>query len=220
MTRPVRVLIACERSGVLRDAFRDLGHEAWSSDLAGVEPGGRWKTYHLIGDCRLWLDGTRATGTAWDLLIAHPDCRYLCSSGLHWNTRRPGREASTRSALDFVRALMDAPIPHICIENPIGRIGTAIRPADQYVQPYEYGDDASKRTGLWLKNLPTLRADRRRYIEPRIVKGRPRWANQTDSGQNRLGPSDHRADDRARTYPGIASAMARQWSRYITEANR
>ena len=148
----------------------------------------------------------------WDLLIAHPPCTYLCSSGLHWNGRQPGREARTQAALDFVRLLMDAPVPRIAIENPVGRIGTAIRKADQYVQPYQFGDDASKRTGLWLKGLPLLDVPRsEQWIAPRFVNDRPRWSNQTDSGQNRLGPSPDRWRKRSQTYPGIARAMAEQW---------
>lgn len=144
-------------------------------------------------------------------MVSHPPCQFLSSSGLHWN-KRPGyewREEKTGLALAFVVLLMNANIPRICIENPVGRIGTVIRPATQYVQPYEFGHDASKRTGLWLQNLPPLRPTK--YIAPRIVGGRRRWANQTDSGQNRLPPSETRAFDRARTYQGIADAMAIQW---------
>lgn len=146
-------------------------------------------------------------------MIAHPDCTYLCSSGLHWNKRVPGRQAMTEKALDFVRELLDAPIPRIALENPVGCISTRIRPPDQFIQPYEYGHDASKRTGLWLKNLPLLQPTR--YVEPRIVNGRPRWGNQTDSGQNKLGPSEDRWKERARTYSGWAAAMADQWGQLL-----
>lgn len=145
----------------------------------------------------------------WDLMIAHPPCIYLCSSGLHWNKRRPEREKLTEEALDFVRLFFDSSIEKVCIENPIGRIGTAIRKADQVIQPYQYGHDASKRTALWLKNLPLLQPTA--LVLPRMVNGKLRWANQTDSGQNRLPPSDHRSMDRSRTYEGIAKAMADQW---------
>jgi hypothetical protein len=103
----------------------------------------------------------------------------------------------------------------LCLENPVGAISTAIRPADQYVQPYQFGDDASKKTGLWLIGLPALLIDPAARVPGRAVNGRERWANQTDSGQNRLGPSADRADLRAQTYPGIAAAMADQWVRYI-----
>lgn len=195
----MRVLIACEFSGTIRDAFLKRGHEAWSCDLLPTESPGQ----HYEGDVRDILDD------GWDLMIAHPDCTYLCSSGLHWNKRVPGREAKTQKALEFVRELMNAPIPRIAIENPTGKIGTAIRKADQYIQPYEYGHDASKRTGLWLKNLPLLKPTE--YVEPRIVGGKKRWGNQTDSGQNRLGPSEDRWKLRAATYEGWARAMAKQW---------
>lgn len=200
----MRVLVACECSGIVRDAFILSGHDAISCDVLPSElPGPHIQddVRHVLG-CGAWQ---------FDLMIAHPDCTYLCSSGLHWNKRVAGRGDKTEGALDFVRLLMAAPIPRIAIENPIGRINTAIRKPDQYIQPYEYGHDASKRTGLWLKNLDTLKPTK--YIEPRIVAGKPRWANQTDSGQNKLGPSDTRAMDRARTYPGIANAMAQQWGK-------
>jgi hypothetical protein len=112
--------------------------------------------------------------------------------------------------LGFVRLLLEAPVPRIAIENPVGRIGTAIRPADQYIQPYDFGEDASKRTGLWLKGLPKLVPTQR--VAGRMVGGKERWSNQTDSGQNRLGPSEDRWQQRSRTYAGIAMAMAEQWS--------
>ena len=147
----------------------------------------------------------------WDLMIAHPPCTYLTSSGLHWNKRVPGRAERTEQALHFVRQLMDAPIERIAIENPVGCIGTRIRSADQYIQPYQFGDDASKRTGLWLKNLPKLVARPEDRVPGRFVGGKERWGNQTDSGQNRLGPSADRWRERSRTYPGIANAMVEQW---------
>lgn len=110
---------------------------------------------------------------------------------------------------------MAAPVKAIAIENPVGKIGTAIRPPDQSVHPYDFGDDASKRTCLWLKGLPRLRATAR--VEPRLIDGRPRWGNQTDSGQNKLGPSEQRATNRSRTYQGIADAMAAQWGSFVRE---
>ena len=207
----MRVLIACEMSGIVRDAFIAAGHDAMSCDLLPTERPGP----HYQGDVRDVLSVGPMT-LPWDLMIAHPDCTYLCSSGLHWNKRVTGRDALTEQALDFVRMLMYAPIRHIAIENPIGRINTAIRPPDCYIQPYEYGHDASKRTGLWLKNLPPLRPTK--FIEPRIVDGKNRWANQCDSGQNKLGPSPDRWKDRARTYQGWADAMADQWSNLCQSA--
>lgn len=200
----MRVLVACECSGVVRDAFRRRGHEAFSNDLEGVEPEGEWPNYHLFGDALWFLD------QGWDLLIAHPPCTYLSVSGLHWNGRRPGRAEKTEEALEFVRKLLDAPIARIALENPIGCIGTRIRPASQIIQPHQFGEDASKATCLWLKGLPLLQPTK--HIPPRVVDGRKRWANQTDSGQNKLGPSEDRAKIRSITYRGIAEAMAQQWS--------
>lgn len=195
----MRVLIACEFSGTVRSAFEDLGHDAWSCDLLPSNTIGN----NYQGDVRDILDDE------WDLMIAHPPCTYLCSSGLHWNKRRPERVSLTEEALDFVRLLLDAPIPRIALENPVGCISTRIRPYDQAIQPYEYGHNASKKTCLWLKNLPPLRPTQ--FIEPRMVNGRPRWENQTDSGQNRLPPSQDRWAIRSETYQGIAEAMAAQW---------
>jgi len=196
----LRVLIGCEFSGIVREAFRALGHDAWSCDLLPAEDG---SAFHIQDDVIKHLcDG-------WDMAIFHPDCTYLCSSGMHWTTRGLRDPKLTEDALDFVRLLMAAPIHRIAIENPIGRINTAIRPPDCYIQPYEYGHDASKKTGLWLKNLPPLRPIK--LIDPRIVDGKRRWANQCDSGQNKLGPSDDRWKLRARTYQGWANAFADQW---------
>jgi hypothetical protein len=122
--------------------------------------------------------------------------------------------ALTTDALAFAQWLMDAPVDRICIENPAGLIGTAIRKADQYVQPYEYGHDASKRTGLWLKGLPLLTSDTSQHVAPRMFVGNKRWANQDwFSGQNRLHPSADRWAKRSATYKGIATAMAQQWGK-------
>jgi len=195
----MKVLIACEYSGRVRDAFIARGHDAVSCDLLPTDTPGP----HYIGNVQDIL------ADHWDMMIAHPPCTYLCSSGLHWNTRRPGRAQMTEDALDFVRMLMDAPIPRIAIENPTGCISTRIRKPDQMIHPYQYGHDASKKTCLWLKNLPLLRPTE--YVEPRIVDGKNRWANQTDSGQNRLTPSPDRWKIRSETYKGIARAMASQW---------
>ena len=239
----MRVLVACECSGVVRDAFAARGHDAWSCDLVPTETPGQ----HYIEDARVVI---RWGG--WDLLIAHPPCTYLCSSGLHWNQRRPGRDRLTEEALTFVRAIMSADVPRIAVENPVGRVGTAIRPADQYVHPFEHGHPESKRTGLWLKGLPLLRPTNvlrapcwvpcdcceelrcTRHgihasecacppveewdVDPYADGGR--WENQTPSGQSRLGPSADRARNRARTYPGIAAAMADQWGRDAEENGR
>lgn len=195
----MRVLIACEYSGAVRDAFRARGHDAMSCDLLPTDvPGPHYQgdVFDVIGD-------------GWDLMVAHPPCTYLSSSGLHWNGRVEGRAAKTEDALAFVRALLDAPIPRIAVENPVGCIGTRIRKADQTIQPHQFGDDASKATCLWLKGLPLLTPTA--HVPGRAVGGKSRWANQTDSGQNRLAPSADRWKLRSATFPGIAAAMADQW---------
>ena len=194
----LRVLVACEFSGIVREAFREKGHDAWSCDLIPSEMEGN----HIIGDVREVFE------LGWDLMIAHPPCTYLNSAGIHWNNRGRGWE-STEKALQFVRELLEAPIPRIALENPVGIISSRIRKPDQYIQPYDFGDDASKKTGLWLKNLPLLVPTER--VKGRIVNGKERWANQTDSGQNKLAPSESRWMDRSRTYSGIARAMSEQW---------
>ena len=206
----MRVLVACERFGAVREAFLERGHDAWSCDVMDDAAGSQ---YHFTDDVRHVID----YHGPWDMLIAFPPCTYLTSSGLHRNKNNPKRQKKTEEALAFVRFLLDADIPRIALENPVGRIGTAIRPASQYIQPYEFGEDASKRTGLWLKNLPPLqptkRVPGRLVVDPRNGKVVERWSNQTDSGQNRLGPSPDRAIIRGKTYPGIADAMANQWGR-------
>ena len=195
----MRVLIACEYSGAVRDAFRSAGHDAMSCDLLPSEVPGP----HYQGDVRDVL------GDGWDLMVAHPPCTHLSVSGMHW-TRRGLRDPQlTEDALDFVRLLLAAPIPRIALENPVSIISTRIRKPDQIVQPWQYGHDASKTTCLWLKNLPALQPTQ--IVEPRIVNGRRRWANQTDGGQNRLSPSPDRWKRRSATYAGIAGAMAAQW---------
>ena len=194
----MRVLIACEHSGTVRDAFAALGHDAVSCDLLPCESDGPGR--HIQGNV---LD---VLGMRWDLMVAHPPCTYLAGSGLHWNHRRPERAQLTEDALTFVRALLDAPIPRIALENPVGCISTRIRKPDQIIQPWMFGHDASKATCLWLKNLPCLAATN-------ILPGgrQARRANQTPSGQNKLGPSPDRWKLRSATYPGIAEAMASQW---------
>jgi hypothetical protein len=203
-------LIACEYSGATREAFRALGHHAVSCDLL---PSDDDSPHHYQGDV---FD---IIGDGWDIMVAHPPCTYLCSSGLHWNHRTPGRAEKTEEALQFVQRLLDAPIQNIALENPRGCIGTRIRPSSQTVQPYEFGDDASKATCFWLTGkLSPLVLDPALYIPGRVVgtdkRGRPvhRWANQTDSGQNRLPPTADRWKLRSTTYAGIANAMAAQWS--------
>jgi hypothetical protein len=195
----MRVLVACEYSGRVRDAFAASGHDAMSCDLLPTDVPGP----HYQGDVRDLLDD------GWDMMIAHPPCTYLCSSGLHWNKRRPERAQMTEDALEFVRLLLNAPINRIALENPVGCISTRIRKPDQTIQPWQFGHDASKATCLWLKNLPLLKPTF--LVEGRLVNGRRRWGNQTDSGQNCLPPSTDRWKARSETYQGIASAMVNQW---------
>ena len=152
----MNVLVACEFSGIVRDAFRKRGHSAWSCDLLPTDDASM-RRYHIQGDCLDAIrDGRPTDGASWDLVIAHPPCTYLCSSGLHWNKRVPGRAEKTEAALAFVRAILNADVPHIALENPVGCISTKIRKYDQKVQPWQFGHDASKGTCLWLKGLPPL----------------------------------------------------------------
>ena len=197
----MKVLIACESSGTVRDAFIRAGHDAMSCDMLPTEKTGP----HYQGDV---LD---VLGDGWDLLIGHPPCTYLSVSGMHWTTRGLRAPQLTEDALAFAWLLMDAPIARIAIENPVSIISSRIRKPDQIIQPYQFGHDASKKTCLWLKGLPPLRPTA--FVDPRIVDGKPRWANQTDSGQNKLPPSADRWRMRSKTYQGIADAMAAQWSR-------
>ena len=190
----MKILVACEFSGIVREAFAGLGHDAWSCDFLATEIPGQ----HIQGDVRDILSH------GWDLMIAHPPCTYLASSGLHWNTRRPERRPLTEEALAFVQVLLDAPINRIALENPIGCISTRIRKPDQIIQPWFFGDEESKTTCLWLKNLPPLMST--------MLIPRRRYLNQSPNGQNKLGPSPDRWKIRSRTYPGVADAMATQWN--------
>ena len=197
----MRILIACESSGAVRDAFIRAGHYAASCDLLPSES--------PLGD-HYQCDVTEILDHGWNLLIAHPPCTYLSVSGMHWTTRGLRDPKLTEDALDFVRLFMDAPIERIAIENPVSVISSRIRKPDQIIQPYQFGHDASKKTCLWLKGLPLLKPTQ--MVEPRIVGGKTRWGNQTDSGQNKLPPSKDRWKLRSKTYEGIADAMAAQWS--------
>jgi len=193
-----RALIACEFSGRVREAFACKGWDAWSCDLLPTEaPSAK----HYQGNVEDLLNDH------WDLLIAFPPCTYLCSSGMHWTTRGKRDPQLTEDALNFVHLLLNAPIHRIALENPIGCISTRIRKPDQIIQPYQFGHNASKKTCLWLKNLPKLRPTNTLSLPSSGV-----WGNQTPSGQNRLGPSPNRWKERSATYQGIADAMAEQWT--------
>lgn len=194
----MRILVACEYSGAVRDAFIAMGHDAVSCDLLPTETPGP----HYQGSVLDILDD------GWDMMIAFPPCTHLATSGARWfkEKREDGRQ---QQGIDFFMALATANIEKIAIENPIGIMSTQWRKPDQIVQPYEYGHDASKATCLWLKGLPSLVPTE--HVEPRIVDGKKRWANQTNSGQNVLGPSPDRWKVRSKTFQGIADAMAQQW---------
>jgi hypothetical protein len=202
----MRVLVACEFSGTVRNAFTALGHDAWSCDLLPTDQPGQ----HYQGSVAGLLESQH-----WDLMIAHPPCTYLSVSGMHWTTRGIRDPQLTEDALTFVQLLMKAPIKHIAIENPISVISSRIRKPDQIINPYEFGHDASKKTCLWLKNLPVLTPTK--LIAPRVVitpSGKPanRWGNQCSNyGQDKLPPSPDRWKIRSKTYQGIADAMAAQW---------
>lgn len=207
----MRVLIACEFSGVVRNAFVKAGHDAMSCDLLPTEqsrPDG-WDG-HYQGDIFELLANKQYQ---FDLMVAHPPCTYISNSGIHWNCRTKGRHLLTRHAIDFVERLWSSKIKRKVLENPRGCLGThsCLMRETQVIQPYQFGEDASKETCLWLEDTPPLIPTK--YIEPRMINGKPRWGNQTDSGQNKLPPSDTRAQERSRTYQGIADAMAEQWGK-------
>lgn len=197
----LRVLVACEYSGAVRDAFIALGHDAMSCDLLPTDVPGP----HHQGDVAELLS------QQWDILIAFPPCTYLCSSGMHWTVRGLRDPKLTEDALEFVRSLMGANVPHIALENPVGAISTRIRKPDCIIHPWQFGHPESKTTCLWLKNLPAL--------VPTNILTKPasgRWENQCANGsQNKLPPSPDRWKLRSKTYQGIAQAMAAQWSAFV-----
>lgn len=183
----MRVLVACEFSGIVRDAFRVRGHEAWSCDILPTEAPGP----HIQGDVLAVL------GEGWDLMVAHPPCTDLAVSGARWFTekRADGRQ---QRALAFVQALLDAPIPRIALENPVSIISSHIRKPEQIVQPWMFGHGETKATCLWLKGLVPL-------VPTDIVTGR-------EPRVHHMAPSPDRWAQRSRTLPGIAAAMAEQWA--------
>ena len=208
-------VILYARSGIMRSAFNTVG---WDAIEVDIEPG-QGEGLHWQGDVFAFME-TRLWTVA-DLVILHPVCTYASVSGLHWNNRVPGREACTLWTLDVNRRL-DERIrrdrKRAVKENPVGILSTRIAKATQTVQPYQFGDDASKRTCLWMYGgLPALEIPPRELwhpgrwtIDPRNGKRVQRWSNQTDSGQNRLGPSEERAGQRSESYPGICAALAMQ----------
>lgn len=184
----MKILIACEFSGTVREAFSKLGHDAWSCDILETEIPGN----HLQCDVREIL------GDGWDMMIAHPPCTHLAVSGARWFKDKKVEQAE---ALEFVRLLLDAPIERIALENPISIISSHIRKPDQIIQPWQFGHGETKATCLWLKNLPKLQPTN-------IVEGREQRIWKSPPGENRW-------KERSRTFEGIAQAMATQWGCFI-----
>lgn len=226
------ILVGCEESQAVCKAFRELGYEAYSCDLQ--ECSGGHPEWHFHMDVFKAIEGgllkTQAGNEVcidkWDMGVFFPDCTYLtCSAewaykdGPYHQKVKPGtlvgaeRIKAREEAADFFLKLFNSMIHFVAIENPVGVMSSRFRKPDQVIQPYYFGDNASKATCLWLKNLPVLKHTD--YCEPRIVNGKQRWSNQTDGGQNKLPPSKDRAKLRSKTYPGIAKQMAIQWSEYI-----
>lgn len=181
----MRILVACEFSGVVREAFRAVGHDAWSCDILPAEDGGP----HIRDDVRVALRPYE-----WDMMIAHPPCTHLAVSGARWFR---GKEREQAEALEFVRELLGAPVQRIMLENPISVISSKIRKPDQIIQPWQFGHGETKATCLWLKNLPLLKPTK-------IVDGRQPRVHFASPGPDRW-------KERSRTLPGIAAAMAEQW---------
>lgn len=194
----MKVLVACEFSGIVRDAFAARGHDAWSCDLLPTERPGQ----HIQGDV---LNALYAGG--WDLLIAHPECTYLCNSGVRWLSR-PGRWRLMESACAFFRLMLEAPVERIAVENPVMH-GHAKRlvgvQQTQVIQPWQFGDSERKATCLWLKNLPPLRPTEIVLPLGNSVHHEP--------------PGPDRKRNRSRTFRGIAQAMAHQWGALSTAKN-
>ena len=188
----LRVLVACEFSATVRDAFRARGFDAWSCDLLPTEGDPRW---HIQDDVFYAIEGGR-----WDLLICHPPCTHLSVSGArHFAAKQAS--GVQQEALAFVEDLLDAPIPHIALENPVSIISSRIRKPDQIVQPWQFGHGETKATCLWLKNLPRL-------VPTDVVAGR-------EARVHRMPPGPNRWKERSRTFAGIAAAMADQWGEFL-----
>ena len=194
----MKVLIACEYSGIVRDAFAAKGHDAWSCDILPTESPGN----HFQGDVLEHLD------KGWDLMIAHPPCTHLAVSGARWFTEGKKPWSLQEDALDFVRKLLDAPIDKIALENPVSVISTKIKKPNQIIQPFEYGHDVTKRTCLWLKNLPNLKPTK--IVKPDIVLVNGKKMSRMHYESFKL-PSKERSKVRSKFYTGIAQAMADQW---------
>ena len=186
----MRVLVACEFSGVVREAFRGRGHDAWSCDLLDSEIPGQ----HIRGDVRKILNGD------WDMMIAHPPCTYLCNGGNNWLNRKPEWRSRRIEALDFVRTLLGADIPKIALENPIGAINSQVRKPDQVLYAYMFGHPYSKDICFWLKNLPPLK--------PTLI-AQPPYKTFDFWSTNRY--LENGGSKKSITFKGLAEAMATQW---------
>ena len=204
------VLIACEESQAVTKAFRKLGHQAYSCDILPCSGG--HPEWHIQGDAI-----KEAYSRKYDLMVAHPPCTYLSVSGARWMYNKDGsinkdRLQKQNEALFFVKQLMDAPIKHIAIENPVSVISSQIRKPDDIVHPWMFGDEASKKTCLWLKNLPKLKAtnlvSKGEYVTFSSGKRMAKWYNEATGGKDR-------SKNRSKTFPGIAEAMAIQYSDYF-----
>ncbi len=180
----MKVLIACEFSGIVRDAFALRGHDAWSCDLLPTERPGQ----HIRGNVLTVINA------GWDLMIAHPPCTYLSASGARWWKKK---QTEQEEAVEFARLLLDCSIPKIALENPIGKLSTAIRKPDQIIHPWQFGHGETKATCLWLRGLPLLQPTR--IVEGRVAR------------IHHMVPSPSRWKERSRTYLGIADAIAEQW---------
>lgn len=195
----MRVLVACEESGVVRRAFREKGHDAYSCDILPARDG---SSFHY----ELPVEVLLREEPEWDLMIAHPPCTALCCTG---NRHYAGTEARER-AVEFFRMFLTSSIDKVCVENPVGVISTEIRPPDQYIHPWQFGYPTTKKTGLWLKGLPLLKETDIVPVDPPVVhkSGRrmSRWYYETG-----LLPKEERSRARSETFPGIAKAMAEQW---------
>lgn len=208
----LKVLVACEESQAVCKAFRELGHEAYSCDIQ--ECSGGHPEWHIQGDVLPLLN------EKWDLIIAHPPCTYLTLAGNKWfkpefEKRFPERKKQRQEAIDFFMKFANANCKHIAIENPVGVMSSEYRKPDQYIEPFWFGDAEKKKTGLWLKGLPKLTPTN--MVEPVIIHcasgaNEPRWHMET----MKL-PKEERSKARSKTFPGIAKAMAEQWSKYIEE---
>lgn len=202
----LRMLAACEYSQVVMSAFLRKGWDAYSCDILPCE--GAYPLRHLQTDIRNVLHYN------WDLVIAFPPCTNLAISGARYFARKK-QDGSLQKAVDFFLMFTKLTVPYVCIENPVGIMSYKYRRPDTYIQPYDFGHDVSKKTCLWLKNLPVLIPVKHVAPSYYTVTGLPRWGNQTPSGQNKAGETKQRGHKRSRFFEGVAKAMADQWTRHI-----